>query len=96
MIIAIFAKTNARRYCHLGLQQQFLGKFQRSQGTIGLGNGGPNKHSAARFFNLLTYRIKPIAEHIAAFPVQIPDLSQVFLRPPSAIIAATWIGVNMP
>ena len=80
----------------LASNSSFLENSRDPKVTIGLGNGGPNKHSAARFFNLPTYRIKPIAEHIAAFPVQIPDLSQVFLRPPSAIIAATWIGVNMP
>ena len=79
-------------YCHIRQNQRqailppwpptaVSWKIPEIQGTIGLGNGGPNKHSAARFFNLPTYRIKPIAEHIAVFPVQTPDLSQAFLRP---------------
>src|SRR5579875_3382 len=80
VVVAIISKADARAYGYLGVGEQELGKLERLQLAVGLGDLRPDEHRGLGTGYLPAGAVEALDQHVAAAAVVLRDFAHAFLR----------------
>ncbi len=79
VVVAVVAEADARRHCHLGVEQQLLGELQRLHLGVGLGDRRPDEHGGLGRLHLPAHLVEALDQGVAPLAVHLADIAHAVL-----------------